>query len=120
VVSKLLHLTTTEGRDSTTRKTQLTVAYMPCYDAEARERPQRLESKVHKLTAMLCGLCTKIENSSLRSMIDSDPNLSDWWQNHKTHDERIAAIKQKRDALGSHCLTDKEFELLWNADDISY
>ena len=53
-------------------------------------------------------------------LIDSDESLSEWWKNHKEHDQKIADIRKKRDTLGTNCLTDKEFELLWNADDVSY
>ena len=69
---------------------------------------------------MLCGLCSKIEGSSMSPLIDSDESLSEWWKNHKEHDQKIADIRKKRDTLGTNCLTDKEFELLWNADDVSY
>lgn len=92
---------------------------MPCYDPETHERPKRLESKVHRLTAMLCRLCGQIE-TVMPTIIETDAELAEWWINHKTHDQRIAAIREKRKTLGDHFLTPEERGLLRTANDISY
>lgn len=92
---------------------------MPCYDPETHERPVRLENKVHRLTAMLCALCKKIEKTN-PAMIAENRDIAIWWEDHKTHDERIAAIKEKRRIHGTAALTPEERGTLYIANDASY
>ena len=89
---------------------------MPCYDPETHERPIRLEKRVHELTALLCYACSKLSPEA----IASEPNLAAWWHKHKTHDDRIAALKAKRAQYGYAALTPAERGELWTADDVSY
>lgn len=93
---------------------------MPCYDPETHERPKRLEEKVHKLTALLCYICREVETEGEHGILSDHPELSKWWTDHKTHDARVAAIKEKSDRLGDASLTPEERGLLYTANDISY
>lgn len=95
---------------------------MPCYDPETHDRPIRLEAKVHKLTAFLCGVLSAYEKSdeALRIHIHRNKELSEWWENHKTQDARIDALKEKRKQYGDSALTPQERGTLYMADDVSY
>lgn len=92
---------------------------MPCYDPETHDRPVRLENKVHRLTAMLCDLCGKIEKTN-PALIAENRDLAEWWKDHKTHDERIAALEEKRRLHGDAALTPEERGTLYCANDVSY
>lgn len=89
---------------------------MPCYDPDTHNRPIRLENKVHFLTSLLCHACERLSPAA----IAANPKLAAWWEEHKTHDTRIATLKQKRDRLGFGGLTPEERGTLLAADDVSY
>lgn len=67
---------------------------MPCYDPETSNRPERLQKIVNRQTRLLCGLCRR----SSEEAINADPDLREWWIAHKAHDERIARLKERREA----------------------
>lgn len=91
---------------------------MPCYDPETHERPMRLESKVHCLTAMLCAICGIIE-ATHPEIISNNPSLFEWWENHKAHDAYVSALEEKR-RVDESSLTPSERGVLWTAHEISY
>lgn len=91
---------------------------MPCYDSETHERPVRLEQKVHRLTALLCGLCSKVE-STHPELFEEDDALVEWWTKHKTQDARLEALKKKQAAQGFQSLTPREKDAVWFQNDIS-
>lgn len=95
---------------------------MPCYDPETHDRPIRLEEKIHKLTAFLCGVLTAYEkgDEALRIHLHQNDDLSKWWENHKTQDARIEALKHKREQFGDSALTSQERGTLYFAGDVSY
>lgn len=91
---------------------------MPCYDPETHERPVRLEEKVHHLTALLCGLCRKLEESD-SPLIKENAALTAWWKNHKEKDRLVAEINEKERTEGWKSLTHEELSRRYDAKDIS-
>lgn len=91
---------------------------MPCYDPETHERPIRLESRVHELTAMLCALCQKVQD--IPYTLSSVPGLTEWWNRHEAHDQEIAALQVRKDEGGWQPLDPMETGKLMMADDVSY
>lgn len=75
---------------------------MPCWDSKlqaqeykknfpAQNYPkdpvvEHLESRIHGLTRMLCGLCKKVE-PTCPSYIFGDADLTAWWEDHKANDK---------------------------------
>lgn len=92
---------------------------MPCYDPETHDRPIRMEQKIHRLTAMLCYLCGELERANSALLTDTS-DLASWWVAHKAHDERIAALKEKRRLQGLDALTPTERGALFLGDDVSF
>lgn len=92
---------------------------MPCYDPDTHERPIRLEGKVNFLTAQLCYLCEILDKAS-PNVISNNPDLNEWWKNHKNHDAKIAALKLKRFEHGDKSLTPEERGAILFANDPSY
>ena len=82
---------------------------MPCWDSllykeaskpygdvkfqEESPKIYHLESRIHNLTEMLCGLCKQVELSE-PSVFLENTKLSAWWKDHKAHDEAIEEIKE--------------------------
>lgn len=71
---------------------------------------------MHKLTAMLCGLCSRAPASA----IATDPQLAEWWQKHQGHDALVASLQAKKELHGINSLTPTELDTLIFADDVSY
>lgn len=89
---------------------------MPCYDPDTHDKPERLKKRIHKLTAMLCWLCGRSD----QSLIGENADLAVWWKDHHAHDEIIASLKEKERIHGCKSLTPEEVNLLWEHDDIRY
>ena len=84
---------------------------MPCWDSylymkENREKEcekhqdgcleiELLESKIHKLTEMLCSLCKRVE-SAWPTVFVEERELGDWWRSHKADDQVIKQIEEIR------------------------
>lgn len=65
---------------------------MPCLDG--RDEAVLYAADVDKLTRLLCGLCDRIEEYSTdapltaKHLLESSPELAEWWQKHKAADAR--------------------------------
>jgi hypothetical protein len=56
---------------------------------------KHLESKIHDLTEMLCGLCKKVE-LELPTIFIEETRLHNWWEDHKANDKAIEEIEKIR------------------------
>lgn len=74
---------------------------MPCYDPDTHDRPIRLAAKIHKLTEMLCYLCTIVDTID-RKIIPFNPTLNDWWIKHQEFDRKGQEIEDKVKAYGAN------------------
>jgi hypothetical protein len=86
---------------------------MPCYDPETHLKPIRLEGQIHYLTDLLCSTCKELEKNNVEILIENS-KLSEWWENHKRHDQEIARIKEKRRVHGPQSLTGEELGYIWD------
>ena len=84
---------------------------MPCWDSllytkastpYGNAKPQEespeikhLESRIHKLTGMLCELCSRVE-AGWPSVFVENTELSAWWKNHKADDQVIEELEEVR------------------------
>lgn len=75
---------------------------MPCY-----EPAPNLAPTIHRMTAMLCELCGKIQEAN-PEILENSPEIMKWWERHRAHDEKIAAIREKVDSGGLESLTSEE------------
>ena len=80
---------------------------MPCYDPETHDRPIRLEARIHKLTEMLCQLCTIVDMIDPK-IIPFNPTLNDWWIKHKEFDQISKELIKKVEEQGINNLTNSE------------
>lgn len=89
---------------------------MPCSDSgygynDCREEVQ----KIHKLTEMLCELCTMAEENGLfNHTSDCSPDLVQWWREHKKED--VKRIKAERLARAAYMREMKAYNKLNPAD----
>jgi len=82
---------------------------MPCYDPPRREREPHnpvylrdehveyyrnalleLQSVAHHVTALLCGLCSRVAKEK-PDLIAKDLDLAAWWSAHKAFDDMLAS-----------------------------
>lgn len=80
---------------------------MPCSSGEG---PNYYEdtSKIDHLTNMLCGLCTRIENTDSGYLLEDDESLMKWWDQHKKEDNERKALEEslaKRQKLKEEALS---------------
>jgi hypothetical protein len=84
---------------------------MPCWDSllytkastpYGNAKPQEespeikhLESRIHKLTEMLCELCSRVE-AGWPSVFVENTELSAWWKSHKADDQVIEELEKVR------------------------
>lgn len=84
---------------------------MPCWDSllytkasipygnaklqEEGSEVKHLESRIHNLTEMLCGLCKRVE-AGWPSVFVENTELSAWWKDHKADDQAIKELEEVR------------------------
>lgn len=67
---------------------------MPCYDPETNDRPERLQEKVHNLTALLCYACHELERIDPQCIKDNI-QLRDWYIKHLKADKIREELEKK-------------------------
>lgn len=92
---------------------------MPCYDGLADAYHTENERRLHKLTAMMCRLCGRLETAA-PGLVQEDKDLNDWWIEHQAHDARVAAICKKVNTVGYHSLTYEEKLAYIEAKEVKY
>ena len=92
---------------------------MPCRDYEDDYRPDpsvgMLKERLDKLSRIACKALTHIEetNDGLEILILQDPEIAEWWSQHKENDRKAQeeAKKRRQEIAAKAALTRKRNEI---------
>lgn len=69
---------------------------MPCRDDrdDCRQDYSDLQTKLDKVTRLLCGVCRATEKAGGGKLIAANKELNTWWKQHQEADRRREAAEQ--------------------------